>query len=116
MIITVRNLKASVQLGCYDWEKGKKRPVLINMAITFDGKKAADSDSISDTIDYDAMCSRITELVEARHYNLIESMVSDVLDLLGSYKIVTEASVEIAKPGAVSAAEQVSISDSRSYG
>lgn len=115
MKIKIKNLKAMVSLGCYSWEKQERRPIIINAVITLHDCSAGHTDTIDDTIDYDLISGKIIRLVASKHYNMVEHMVAEVLNLLGTIPKIAAAEIEIDKPGAIEAAESVSVTDSREY-
>ncbi len=115
MIIRIKSLKAHTILGVYEWEKKAPREVILHLALHYDGARASVSDNVADTIDYDVLSGSILAHVESRRYELIERMVSDVLDIIGQDERVTQAEVEIEKPGAIAAALSVSVQEGRVF-
>lgn len=109
MIIRIKNLKAQTILGIHDWEKEKPRDIIINAAITFADETSCTTDNVDDTLDYDALSQRIVAYVESVDTGLIEKLAHDVIALIMDDQRVTEATIEIDKPGAIKVSESVSV-------
>lgn len=110
MIIKIKNLKAKTILGVYDWEKQVKRPVIFNIKIDFDCSKVSKTNSLSDTIDYNKLSLKIIEHTESSSYELIETLLNEVVDIILSEELVKKCEVEIDKPAAVAMSDSVSLS------
>jgi dihydroneopterin aldolase len=66
---------------------------------------ATASDAIQDAIDYTAVATRVTTLLQERRFQLLESMIEEVAMLLFDHDPrITAVRVEIRKPAAVPAA------------
>jgi len=99
MKIIIKNYKAKTILGIYPEEKLQAREILISLTICFDGKKAAKSDNISNTIDYDLIGSLIDKLTLNKEYDLIEALVSVIgSKLIKQFSLIDQVIVNIAKP------------------
>ncbi|OGQ08595.1 MAG: dihydroneopterin aldolase [Deltaproteobacteria bacterium RIFCSPLOWO2_12_FULL_40_28] len=97
-------------LGFYQWEKNIKQKLLIEIEIPIDAKKAAKSDHLKDTIDYDAVDSIIRGVLSLKHYHLIESIAHAVADTLLQSFPIQEIKVMVDKPLAIRHAKKISVS------
>lgn len=113
MIITIKNLKAKTLLGVHAHERRAKRKVIVTARIHYDSGKSAKSDILADALDYHAAEQLIVDKLAKCECYLLEKLVSELLDLIMQDTRVTEASVEIDKPGALVHAESVSVKGSR---
>src|SRR5579862_929355 len=105
MIIRIKNLRLAAIVGVNPWERTERQAVIVNLAVEFDGEKAAKSDDILDTLDYRLMTKKVTELVEASSFQLIEALATAILDTLMSDPRVLKATVELDKPHAIKCAD-----------
>ena len=110
MIIKIENLRLRTIVGIFDWEKEKKQDITINIEMDFDGRNAAISDNIDDTIDYKSLNKRIISFVEEGNFNLLEKISSDIADIIMEDSRVISAKVKVDKPGALRFADSVSVS------
>lgn len=113
MIIKIENLRLRTIIGIYDWEKENPQDLVINVTIDFDGRKAAESDSIDDTLDYKAINKKIISFVETNDFNLLERVAGGICDIIFEDPAVRWASVKVDKPGALRFADSVSVTEAR---
>lgn len=111
MNIKVQGIKAETIIGIHIHERKTKQPVFINLDI--DLHERSRRDDIDTTLDYETLTNEITSYVEGTSYNLIESLVEDVLDIIMQHDIVKQATVSIEKPQALMTANNVIVSSSR---
>ena len=112
MKIIITNYKAKTILGIYPEEQLKPRDILISLIITFNGNKAATSDDIVNTIDYDQIGLLIEQLTVAKKYALIEALVSVMgNNLLEKFPLIKQVTVKLAKPQILQQAELVSVEE-----
>ena len=114
MIVKIKNLRLRTIVGVYEWEKKKLQDVCINLQVTFDGRKAAATDAIEETIDYKALRNQIIAHVEKNNFNLVEKIASDTANIALKFPLAKKVSVEVEKPGALRFADAVSILIERS--
>ena len=113
MIIKIENLRLRTIIGIYDWEKENRQDLVINVTIDFDGRKAAESDNIEDTLDYKAINKKIISFVETNDFNLLERVAGGICDIVFEEPAVRWASVKVEKPGALRFADSVSVTEAR---
>lgn len=109
MIVCIRNLRLRGIIGVYDWEKKIRQEISINLRLTFDGEKAAQTDDINETIDYKKLRNQIIDHVEKTDFNLVEKVASDTADIALSFPLAQKVWVEVEKPGALRLTDAVSI-------
>ena len=114
-IIRIRQLKLDVYLGVYDWEQENARPVFVDIELSADLARAAESDALADTVDYAALADEIRRRTSSsdaapRRYALIEKLAGDIADICLAFDTrVASAQVTVGKPGAVQGAETVEV-------
>lgn len=113
MIIKIENLRLRTIIGVYDWEKEILQDLVINVAIDFDGEKAAASDDIENTVDYKAINKKIISFVETNNFNLLERVAGGICDIVFEDPAVRWASVKVEKPGALRFADSVSVTEAK---
>lgn len=109
MIIKIKNLKLTTNLGIYEWEKTFSREIIINVTIKTNHEKSLQSDNIEDTIDYDQIVNKIKNMIKNNKFNLIEKMAQSLLDSIMEDTRITQCKLEIDKVGAVESVESFSI-------
>lgn len=111
--IFLRDLEINATIGIFEWEKRIKQKVRIDLEMATDIAKAAASDAIEDTLDYKAISKRIIQFVEDSRYELIETLIEKVSEILLKEFDVPWARVTISKPGAVRGSRDVGITIER---
>ena len=95
--IIISDLEVYYHVGVPEAERAKPQRLLICVEMEHDFHKAAASDSISDTIDYFAVCQRLLHFGNGREWKLIESLGSEIAELILKENAVKAVSVEVKK-------------------
>ena len=111
--IFLRDLEVDTTIGIFEWEKRIKQKVRIDLEMGTDITKAAASDSIEDTLDYKAISKRVAQFVEDSRYELVETLIEKVAEILLNEFNITWVRVTISKPGAVRGSRDVGITIER---
>lgn len=111
--IFLRDLEINATIGIFEWEKRIKQKVRIDLEMGTDIAKAAASDAIEDTLDYKSISKRIIQFVEDSRYELIETMIEKVSEILLNEFNIPWVKVTISKPGAVRGSRDVGITIER---
>jgi len=72
--LQITGLRVSTVIGVHAWERQLRQPLLIDLSLEMDSTAAAASDQIDDALDYGAVARRVTELIEASSFQLIETL------------------------------------------
>ena len=107
--VLIRELKVEAILGILPQERVTPQPVLINITIYTDTRRAARSKDIVDAVNYAALADAATDLTIDGKYLLIETLVEDLAALSLSRAHVEGVSVRVEKPQAVPAAGAVGV-------
>jgi 7,8-dihydroneopterin aldolase/epimerase/oxygenase len=100
-------LNVATQIGVHAWEQRIKQTLLIDIIIPSDFS-ACDED-LSKTIDYDALCKLVTQYVESKSFQLIETVANKVAELIQETFKVTVLTVKVSKPHAVKNAGMIQV-------
>ena len=111
--IFLRDLEIDATIGIFEWEKRIKQKVRIDLEMGTDIAKAAASDAIEDTLDYKAISKRVVQFVENSHYELVETLIEKVAEILLQEFNIPWVRVTINKPGAVRGSRDVGITIER---
>ena len=98
--ITLTGLSATGYHGVFESERRDGQTFIADVVIELDIRPAAKSDSVSDTVDYSDIATRVVAHLEGEPVNLIETLAERIAsDILGTY-LVTAVEVTIHKPQA----------------
>ena len=108
-IVYIRDLQVETVIGIFDWERKIKQTVSIDIEMATDIAKAAKSDHIDDAINYKAVGKRIIQFVEQSEYQLIETMVETIAQIVLKEFNVNWLRLRVSKPGALRGAKDVGL-------
>lgn len=111
--IFLRGLEVECIIGFIDWERRIKRRVLIDLEMPVDCARAAASDDVTDTLDYQRVATRLAGFVGASEFMLVETLAHKA-----ALRVLEEFGLEwirisVGKPGAVRGSREVGVSIER---
>ena len=95
--IKVRGLRVRTHVGVSDEERVTPQTVVVDVDVDADVTSAAESDDITDTIDYAELVNIVTETVAESRSKLLEHLAAQVVSVVLSMDGVRGVTVEIAK-------------------
>ena len=108
-IIYLKDLRIDTVIGIYEWERRIKQTLTFDIEMDADTGKAAQSDSIDDTVSYEAVANRLTGYVGASEFELLETLAEKVAGILRDEFKVRWCRLRLNKHGAVRGARDVGI-------
>ncbi|MEJ5166112.1 MAG: dihydroneopterin aldolase [Thermoanaerobaculia bacterium] len=105
----IKGLALRTIIGTNAHEREEKQDVLIDITLWADLKKAMESDSLGDTIDYKKLKKKIIEFVEKSSFNLIEALAWGIAKICLAEEKVKKVQVCLEKPGALRFAKTVGV-------
>ena len=112
--IYIRDLHLRCIIGIYDDERREKQDVILNLVLAGDYAPAGRSDSIEDAVNYKEIKKAVIQLVEASHFNLIETLAERVAQIALAHPRVQQVTVTVDKPGALRFTRSVALEITRS--
>jgi dihydroneopterin aldolase len=107
--LKISGLSVATQIGVHTWEQRISQPLLLDISMSFDCSQC--EDELSNTIDYDSLCSKVTEFIESNAFKLIETVANQVAALIKKEFNVEQVTVSVSKPHAIknAASAQVTV-------
>ncbi|MBL6704152.1 MAG: dihydroneopterin aldolase [Luminiphilus sp.] len=115
-IVRIRGLQPEAVIGCYDWERTIKQRLSIDLDLTTDFKRAAQTDDLEHALDYAAIAAEVMTFVGESQFELLEALSKAIADQLFERWPISQVTVCIDKPGAVSTASVVGVTLTLSRG
>jgi dihydroneopterin aldolase len=81
-IIRLRDLTIFPRLGVAEIEKEWVQKVTLDLELHLDLARAAATDDVSHTVDYERVYRRIREVSDAREFGLVESLASEIASMI----------------------------------
>ncbi|WP_071131811.1 dihydroneopterin aldolase [Enterococcus timonensis] len=96
--IRIQNLKFYTYNGVLPEEKKLGQPIAIDLELTVPIENPGRTDQVGDTVSYAEVNAQVAEFVKSHSYNLMESLVVGILDLIEKlFDKVEVATVKIRK-------------------
>lgn len=108
-IVFIKALRIETVIGIYEWEKQIRQPVVLDVEMAADVRRAARSDAISDALDYKAVSKRLKQLVADSRFDLVETLAERCATAIREEFRVPWVRLSVNKVGAVTDAEGVGV-------
>lgn len=112
--VIIEGLRVDAVIGVFDWERQILQPVLVDLELSCDISRAAQTDHIDDAVNYKAVCDDVSQLIVEAKAQLIERLAELIAQhILTQYQAVQQIKVTVRKPTAISNTTAVGISIER---
>ena len=107
--VFVHELKVETIIGIWGWERKIRQIISVDLEMGADIRRAAETDSIDDTLNYKAISKRVQQFVADSEFQLVETMAEKIAELVLQEFKVPWIQVRVSKPGAIRGAKNVGI-------
>jgi len=107
--VFIEDLRIQTVIGIFDWEREITQTISIDLQMAFDISRAAESDDISDTLDYKAVSKRLIQFVESSEFQLVEALAGHCARIVLEEFPVSWLRLKLSKPGAVRGSSAVGV-------
>lgn len=107
--VLIKDLLVRGIIGIREWERVKEQDILINVTIFADTNRAAETDDISDCVDYSSLTRRLQRHAETAKRFTVEALANDLARIGLETPLVRRIIVRVEKPGAVRFARSVGV-------
>ena len=111
--IFLRGLAVDCIIGFIDWERRVKQTVVIDLEMSIDCRHAAIRDDVADTLNYKTVAKRLIAFVQESNFNLVETLVERIANLVLAEFGVEWVRVTLSKPGAIRGSRDVGVTIER---
>lgn len=112
--IFLTSLSTEAVIGIFDWERGIKQRIEIDLELSLDLTAAAKSDTIDDTLNYKSVAKRVLAFVGESRFQLVETLAERIAGLVLAEFPVAKVHVTVHKPGAIRNSRDVGVIIERS--
>ena len=95
--IEIRDLRVPARIGVTEEERAVPQPLVIDLSIGLSSRKAGLTDDLSDTLDYEIVMRKVTELVRSSDVKLLERLAEEIAGLISHFPGVDRVTVELTK-------------------
>jgi dihydroneopterin aldolase len=97
--ITLRGVRAYGRHGYEAAEREQRQRFDIDVIADIDLRAAAESDDLTQTLDYASLRERLVRIVATTSYALLERLAADLIEAVFDDRHVRSAELTVAKPG-----------------
>ena len=107
--VFIEGLEVEAVIGIHDWERRIRQALVLDVELGFDNRIPAESDSLDDTLDYEAIGNRLREYMAQSSCGLVERLAEQCANLLFLEFRVAEVRLKLRKLGALKGARSVGV-------
>ncbi len=107
--VFIDQLEIYCTIGVYEWEKQITQKLILDLEMDFDTRPAGDQDQMDLALDYSAVSTKVTELIQKQPIELVEAVAERTARMILSDFPVQKVRVKVFKPGAVVNARAVGV-------
>jgi 7,8-dihydroneopterin aldolase/epimerase/oxygenase len=111
--IFLRGLQVECIIGFIEWERRIKQTVVIDIELPVDCARAAETDDVTNTVDYKRVAKRIIAFVESSEFKLVETLAHKTAMIVIEEFQIAWVRLSINKPGAIRGSRDVGVSIER---
>ena len=86
--ILIENLTCNASVGVYENEKLNKQKIIINLEIVLVNNIKTHTDNINDVADYGKFRRIVLEIINSKHFNLIETLADKLIKKIETFEKV----------------------------
>jgi dihydroneopterin aldolase len=95
--LELRGLRLLGHHGALPGEQDRAQPFEVDLEVEIDTSRAAQTDLLSDAVDYGALCARIASVVTDERYHLLEKIAAVIADRVCEFPGVLGVAVSVRK-------------------
>lgn len=108
-ILFIKKLQIMASIGINNWEKNYLQKIFIDIEISINLCCSKNRVSLINHIDYIKIKDAIVFLVQKKHFNLIEDLAEEIVEMLVTNFSITFIKITVNKPSAILEASNVGI-------
>ncbi len=107
--IFLNELKIDTVIGIWEWERKIRQTVVVDLEMSADIRKAAETDSVEDTLNYKLVAKRVQQFVNDSSFQLVETLAERIAGIIRDEFNVAWVRVSVNKPGAIRGSRDVGV-------
>lgn len=108
-IVYIRDLRIDTIIGIYEWEREVRQTVSLDLEMSADIRKAAQTDDIEFALNYKSVAKRLIAFIEGSEFQLVETMAEQVCEIVRNEFDVQWVKLRLSKPGALRQSHDVGL-------
>ena len=111
--IFLRGLQVECIIGFIEWERRIKQTIVVDIELPTDCSRAAETDDVTNTVDYKRVAKRLIAFVEASDFKLVETLAHRAAMIVLEEFSLPWVRISVNKPGAIRGSRDVGVSIER---
>lgn len=111
--IFLRGLQVECIIGFIEWERRIKQTIVLDIELPTDCSRAAETDDVTNTVDYKRVAKRLIAFVEASDFKLVETLAHKAAMIVLEEFSLPWVRISVNKPGAIRGSRDVGVSIER---
>lgn len=99
--IFIKGLNVAAECGVYAHEKGRTRPLIVDIEVWVGEAVRGEGDALNQTVDYDVLAAHVHDVAGAAHLHLIETFAEQVCAKVLADTRIERVRLRVEKPGSV---------------
>ena len=108
-IVYINDLRVDTIIGVFDWERQIPQRLIFDLELGTDICRAAETDDLSNTVDYKAVSNRVRRFCEDNQPQLVETLAENLSSILLKEFDLPWLRMRINKKGAVTGVRDVGV-------
>ncbi len=108
-VIKIEKFRIQCIVGAHAHERKVEQELLVDIEMKVNFSEPVQTDSIVDTVDYEAVCNVCKELAQERRYHLLETFAYEALHAILDSFPIKWAKIRVRKPQALPLAKYATI-------
>jgi 7,8-dihydroneopterin aldolase/epimerase/oxygenase len=111
--IFLRGLQVECIIGFIEWERRIKQTIVLDIELPTDCSRAAETDDVTNTVDYKRVAKRLIAFIEASDFKLVETLAHRAAMIVLEEFSLPWVRISVNKPGAIRGSRDVGVSIER---
>jgi 7,8-dihydroneopterin aldolase/epimerase/oxygenase len=111
--IFLRGLQVECIIGFIEWERRIKQTIVLDIELPTDCARAAETDDVTNTVDYKRVAKRLIAFIEASDFKLVETLAHRAAMIVLEEFSLPWVRISVNKPGAIRGSRDVGVSIER---
>jgi 7,8-dihydroneopterin aldolase/epimerase/oxygenase len=108
--VLIEGLRVNAVIGVFDWERQIQQPLLLDVCLSVDTRRAGLTDHIDDAVNYKSVADRMEAEIHRLQAHLLEKLAADLVQMIFvEFSAVERIKLTIRKPMALPAAQAVGV-------
>lgn len=108
-VIVLEQIKLVSLIGVNEWERRTPKQLKLDLTLAVDTAAAAQTDALSETLDYSAVVALVVSFTGESEFQLLEALAEGIADQVLETYSVPWVRLKLTKPGVMSGVEAVSL-------